>query len=330
LSEHVQRGVPAATTRLRLTDVRYAARDIHLLEFRRPRPDAEPLAPLTPGAHLDLHLRQGGEWGEGLVRQYSIVNSPDERDRYVVAVKRDPASRGGSAFVHDQLRVGAVIEIGGPRNNFDLAADDAPSVFIAGGIGITPIACMVASLERQRRPWRLHYSVRTREDAALLDMIEGEGLRLHVDDKSGGALLDIAAVVAEAPGGAHLYCCGPAPMLDAFEAAARGRPAAFVHVERFAPVAPSATGGGFTLRLAASKRDIAVRSGQTILQALREAGVEVQASCEQGICGTCETRVLGGRPDHRDSLLSDEEKARNDVMMVCCSGSLGDLLVLDL
>lgn len=334
-AEHVHRGVPAATACLRLTDVRYAARDIHLLEFRRPKDGGAPIAPLapfaplaplapfTPGAHLDLHL------GPGLVRQYSIVNSPEERDRYVVAVKRDPASRGGSAFVHEALRVGTILEIGGPRNNFDLAADDAPSVFIAGGIGVTPIACMVESLRRRGRPWTLHYSVRERQDAALLDMLQGDGLRLHVDAER-GALLDIASIVAAAPAHAHLYCCGPAPMLDAFEAAARGRPAALVHVERFAPVAPSATGGGYTLRLAASKRDVAVAPGQTILDALRGAGVQVQVSCEQGICGTCETRVLGGCPDHRDSLLSDDEKAGNKVMMVCCSGSLSDLLVLDL
>jgi vanillate O-demethylase ferredoxin subunit len=311
------------TLRLRLCSIRYAARGIHLYEFRRLEEGA-PLPAFTPGAHVDLHL------ANGLVRQYSLASPPEERDRYVVGVKRDPASRGGSAFMHDTLRVGMEVEVGVPRNNFELHADGAPAVLIAGGIGVTPIACMVDRLRRDGRAWSLHYSVRDRAEAAFLKELGGERTRLHVDAESGGALLDIAAIVAAAPADAHLYCCGPAPMLDAFEAAAKGRPAACVHVERFAPVAPSATGGGYTVRLAASGRSVAVKPGQTILEALREIGIEVQASCEQGICGTCETRVLGGVPDHRDSLLSPEEKAGNRVMMVCCSGSLSDELVLDL
>jgi len=320
-------GTAAPTLSLRLTGIRYAARAIHLLEFRRPTAGGEPLPAFTPGAHLDLHL------AEGLVRQYSLVNPPEERDRYVVAVKRDPASRGGSAHVHERLHVGTLVRIGGPRNHFELARDDAPSVFIAGGIGITPIACMVDGLRRRGRPWQLHYSVREREDAAFLDQLQGGqggSMALHVDAERGGAVLDVAAIVAAAPAGAHLYCCGPGPMLDAFERATQDRPPAQVHVERFAPLAPSATGGGYTVRLAASKRDIRLAAGQTILEALRDVGVQVQASCEQGICGTCETRVLGGRPDHRDSLLSDDERRSNQVMMVCCSGSLDELLVLDL
>jgi ferredoxin-NADP reductase len=317
--------------RLRLESIRHAARGIVLLEFCRFEcgmgEDCEEgeaaLPAFTPGAHLDLHL------ADGLVRQYSLVNPPEEGDHYVVAVKRDPASRGGSVFVHDVLRVGMAVEVGGPRNNFELAVDDAPSVFIAGGIGITPIACMVDCLQRTGRAWSLHYSVRERAEAAFMRKLPKEGLHLHVDAER-GALLDIATIVTAAPAGAHLYACGPAPMLDAFEAACAGRPISHVHVERFAPVAPSATGGGYTVRLAASKRSIEVAHGQTILEALRLAGVEVQASCEQGICGTCETRVLAGRPDHRDSLLSDDEKKSNQVMMVCCSGSLDDVLVLDL
>ncbi len=310
------------TLSLLLTAIRYAARGIHLYEFRRAEGD-EPLPPFTPGAHVDLHL------AGGLVRQYSLVNPPEDRSCYVVGVKRDPASRGGSVFMHDQLRVGTQVEVGGPRNNFELAAGDAPSILIAGGIGITPIACMAARLRAQGRSWELHYSVRERREAALLDQLEALHTHLHVDAERGG-LLDIASIVRAAPAGAQLYCCGPAPMLDAFEAAASGRDPATVHVERFTPIAPLALGGGYTVRLAASQRSIPVLAGQTILDALREAGVEVQASCEQGICGTCETRVLRGVPDHRDSLLSAQERARNDVMMICCSGCLGDELVLDL
>ncbi|VTU26033.1 PDR/VanB family oxidoreductase [Variovorax sp. PBL-E5] len=317
------RTAPAQTLRLRLIGIRYAAHGIHLLEFGRPD-GAAPLPAFTPGAHVDLHL------ANGLVRPYSLVNPPEDSERYVVAVKRDPASRGGSAFVHEVLRVGAELEVGVPRNNFELHAGSAQAVFIAGGIGITPIACMVDRLRRDGRSWELHYSVRERREAAFVEELGDDRVHLHVDAESAGALLDIAAIVAAAPADAHLYCCGPAPMLDAFEAAAGGRPPACVHVERFAPVAPGATGGGYTVRLAASKRSIPVAPGRTILEALREAGVEVQASCEQGICGTCETRVLGGLPDHRDSLLSAEERKSNRVMMICCSGSLGGELVLDL
>lgn len=313
------------TLRLCLTGIRYAAQDIHLYEFRHPRSDeGQPLPAFTPGAHVDLHLVNG------LVRQYSLVNPPGERDHYVVGIKRDPASRGGSAFIHDELRVGMEVEVGGPRNNFELDPGAAHAVFVAGGIGITPIVCMVGHLRRAGRPWVLHYSVRVREEAAFLKELDDERLHLHVDAEHDGALLDIASIVAAAPDGAHLYCCGPAAMLNAFEAAARSRPAQHVHVERFAPVASNATEGGFAVRLATSNRTIRVAPGQTILEALRGAGVDVQASCEQGICGTCETRVLGGVPDHRDSLLSADERKANDVMMICCSGSLSDTLVLDL
>ncbi|MDB5829193.1 MAG: ferredoxin [Variovorax sp.] len=311
-----------AAIRMRLTGIRYASPGIHLYEFQPVEDGALPA--FTPGAHIDLHL------GNDLVRQYSLVNAPEDRARYVVGIKRDAASRGGSAFVHEGLRVGDVIGVTGPRNNFALHEDAAHSVFIAGGIGVTPIVCMVERLRALGRSWELHYSVRRREEAAFLDTLQDERLHLHVDAEHAGAFLDVPAIVAAAPADAHLYCCGPGPMLDAFEAAAGGRPAALWHIERFTAAKPSAQGGGYTVRLAASNKSIAVEPGQTILEALRGCGVHVPASCEQGICGTCETRVLQGTPDHRDSLLSEEEKKANDVMMICCSGSLSDVLVLDL
>lgn len=311
-----------AAIRMRLTGIRYAAPDIHLYEFR---PVEGGLLPaFTPGAHIDLHL------GNELVRQYSLMNAPEDRGRYVVGIKRDAASRGGSAFVHEGLRVGDVIDVTGPRNNFDLHEDAAHSVFVAGGIGVTPIVCMVERLRALGRSWELHYSVRRREEAAFLDTLRDERLHLHVDAEHAGAFLDVRAIVSAAPADAHLYCCGPGPMLDAFEAAAGSRPANLWHVERFTAAKPSAQEGGYTVRLATSNKSIAVAPGQTILEALRGCGVRVPASCEQGICGTCETRVLQGTPDHRDSLLSEQEKKANDVMMICCSGSLSDVLVLDL
>ena len=316
--------VPAATgiLKARLTAIRYAAEGIHLYEFSPV--DGKPLPSFAAGAHVDLHLPNG------LVRQYSLCNPQGETHRYVVGIKRDAASRGGSSYVHDQLRVGTVLEIGGPRNHFALDEAARHSVLVAGGIGVTPIACMAQRLQALGASFEIHYSVRRREEAAFLESINGPRLHLHVDAERGNAPLPVASIVAGAAPDAHLYCCGPGPMLDAFEAAAKGRPAGHVHLERFSAAAPAAAEGGFTVQLARAGRSVFIAKGCTILDTLRSEGVSVQASCEQGICGSCETRVLSGRPDHRDSLLSDEEKQSNQVMMVCCSGSKDPVLVLDL
>lgn len=311
-----------ATLRARLQAIRYLAEGIHAYEFVAC--DGAALPPFTAGAHIDLHLPNG------LVRQYSLCNPQDERHRYVVGIKRDPASRGGSSHAHDHLKVGTVLDVSAPRNHFALHEEATHTVLVAGGIGVTPIACMAQRLRALGRPFTLHYGVRRREDAAFLDVLSGPELRLHVDAEHGNAPMDVRSVVGAAPAGAHLYCCGPGPMLDAFEAACAARPPAQVHVERFAAVAPPAAEGGYTVQLARTGRSVFVRPGCTILDALRADGLDVPASCEQGICGTCETRVLSGTPDHRDALLSDEEKQAGKAMMVCCSGSKSSVLVLDL
>jgi ferredoxin-NADP reductase len=307
--------------RLRLHAISCAAAGINFYEFRQL--EGGQLPAFSAGAHIDLHL------GNGMARQYSLVNSQDERHRYVVGVKRDPKSRGGSHWIHDELRVGAIMEIGGPRNNFRLLEDGSCSVLIAGGIGVTPIACMVARLRALGHDWKLHYSVRSRQDVVALDELTDSRVHLHIDEEMGGAFLDVAAIVAQAGPEAHLYCCGPAPMLASFQAAARHRPPAQVHLEHFG-AAHEPAGGGFSVELARSGQRISVREGQTIVDALRAAGIAVQTSCEQGICGMCETKVLAGVPDHRDGLLSEQEKAANTAMMICCSGSRDSLLVLDL
>ncbi len=289
---------------MRLTAITYAAEHVNLYEFR---PVSGAFVPhFTAGAHVDLHLPNG------LVRQYSIANAPDQRDCYVLGVKRETAGRGGSRFMHDELRVGTVLEVGGPRNNF-------------------PLVSMVARLRSLARPWELHYAVRRRSEAAFLDgLLAGDGhVRLHVDEEEGD-VLDVARIVGAAPKEAHLYCCGPTPMLDAFTAVAASRPVERVHLEHFSSTIARAVESGFVVELARSKLRIAIPPGQTILEALRARGLDVQSSCEQGICGSCETRVLAGKPDHRDLLLSDEEKAANEVMMICCSGSRSPVLVLDL
>lgn len=313
---------------LRVEAIRRVATDIHLIELVAA--DGSELPAFEAGGHIDLHL------GNGMVRPYSLANSPKERQRYLLGIKLDQRGRGGSRWIHQQLRVGQTLQAGRPRQNFRLDETAPHSVLIAGGIGITPIASMIASLETLGRRWTLHYAVRTADEAAFLDpsgdvVLTGAhgSLHLHVDAQA-GALLDVEQIVQTAGAADQLYCCGPAPMLDAFERAAAQHAAGRWHIERFTAATPADTSGGYMVELARSARTITVPPGQTLLEALRGAGLTISVSCEQGICGTCETRVIAGRPDHRDSLLSDEEKASNEVMMVCCSGSLDPKLVLDL
>jgi len=319
---------PAAsgdTVEMRLTAIMFGATRTNLFELRPL--DGGVVPEFSAGAHVDVYLPNG------TIRQYSIASSTRDRTRYLLGVKLETQGRGGSRCMHEDLRVGQVVTVGLPRNNFPLVETAALSIFIAGGIGITPIKCMIDHLQSAGRAWRLHYAVRSRDEALFADdfLSAGDRLHLHIDSECGGRVMDVDAIVPAAPPDAQLYCCGPAPMLAAFERACAGRPVEFVHLERFsAPDNAAATGGAYTVELARSKRSIAVRPDQTLLQALQAAGITIKTSCQQGICGTCETRVLSGTPDHRDMILSDDEKAANDTMMVCCSGSLGATLVLDL
>ena len=316
-----------ATIRVVVAAVTHEASGIAAWEFR-PADGAE-LPPFTAGAHLDLHL------ANGMVRSYSLCNSQDERQRYVVAINNDPASRGGSRFVHETLRPGDRLEISAPRNNFPLVEDASHVVFIAGGIGITPIYSMIQRLEKLGRSWELHYSTRVVEMCAFRKQLEAlEALkpgRVHFnfDQGPGGRITDLNALIAKLPADAHYYCCGPTPMLKAFERACseNGRQA---HVEYFTPKEEASVAGGFTVVLKRSGRSFVISPGKSILAELLDNRVDVTYSCTQGVCGTCETKVLEGIPDHRDSVLTEEEQASNTSMMICCSGSRTPLLVLDL
>jgi vanillate O-demethylase ferredoxin subunit len=314
--------------RLRLRSITELAPGIHRFEWVDA--DRGELPPFTAGGHVDLHLPGG------LVRQYSLVNDAGERGRYVLAVKREAAGRGGSRALFDDVRVGDVLEASAPRNTFPLIEGAPSTVLVAGGIGVTPIVCMAARLRTIGAAHAVHYAVRARDELAF----EIPGARVHVDAEA-GSVLDVASIVAAAPGTSHLYCCGPPPMLAAFEAACRAwpGPAANVHIESFAPAPSAGEGGGdgadaagpeFVVELTRSGRRVDVPAGVSILDALRAAGVDVPSSCEQGICGTCETAVIAGRPDHRDRLLSDREKAGGATMLICCSRSLDPVLALDL
>ncbi len=288
------------------------------------------LPPFTAGAHVDLHLPTG------VVRSYSLLNAQSERDRYVIAVQRDRASRGGSVWVHDKIGAGDLIKISPPRNNFALAEAAPHSILIAGGIGITPILGMVRQLAALERPWQLHYCTRTRAGTAFIDELEalaanGRGeVRFNFDEEPGGAMLDLAALVAAAPADAHLYCCGPLPMLAAFEAVTAGIARERVHVEYFTAKEAPATAGGFTVVLARSRIEVKVDPGVSILNAIFRAGIDHPSSCLEGVCGACETAVLEGIPDHRDLVLTETEQRANRTMMICCSGCKGDRLVLDI
>jgi vanillate O-demethylase ferredoxin subunit len=312
---------------LRLHSIRYEAHEIVSLEWRSP--NKKPLPSFTAGAHIEFRLN------ETLKRCYSLINPGDMLDRYIVAVKRDPSSRGGSRFVHEQLRVGAQIRATTPRNHFRLDEAAPHSALFAGGIGITPIWAMIQELDRLGRSWELHYGARTEEHAAFLEdalLLERNGRgKVHCYfDQS--APLALTEAVEQIPSDAHVYCCGPAPMLDSFLDACVSRDQATVHIERFATASESAllSNGGCTVTLARSKRTIVVAPSQTILDALLAAGIEAPHSCKEGVCGSCEVRVVEGVPDHRDSVLSLSEKISNQSMMICCSRSKSDALVLDL
>jgi ferredoxin-NADP reductase len=316
---------PGALIEVRLTAIRFAARDTNLFEFRRL--DGKPLPPYEPGAHVDVHLPSGHS------RSYSLIVARPDPDTYTFGIKRDPASRGGSRFMHDELRVGRTVKISAPRNNFRLKEDAGHTVLIAGGIGITPIRCMVQRLTERERSFALHYACRSRADAAFLhELQEVAGASFHFDDESEGRFLDVAGIVAVAAKDAHLYCCGPTPMLNAFEAITKDWPREQVHVEYFTPKTEPAKArkGGFTVELARSGQEFFIPEGRSILEVLLDEGVDVDYSCELGICGACEQRIISGIAEHHDSILSEEEQAENKRVMICCAGSKSERLVLDM
>lgn len=317
---------------VRVRALTYEAQGILGIELV-PLSAATPLPAFSAGSHIDLHLPtpQGQ-----LIRSYSLLNDPRETHRYRIGVNKDARSRGGSAHVHASLRAGDILTISAPRNNFPLDETAPHQVFIAGGIGITPMLGMLARAQALGTPWTLYYTARTRAHAGFLDLLETAAgaangqLVLNFDQEPGGQMLDLQAIVAALPAGAHLYCCGPLPMLEAYEKATADLPAARVHKEYFAAKDAPATEGGFTVELARSRQSLQVPAGKSILDCLIEICAEPPYSCREGICGTCEVKVLAGQPDHRDLVLSEAERSANDRMLVCCSGARSARLVLDL
>lgn len=290
------------------------------------------LPPFTAGAHVLVDL------ANGLTRQYSLCNDPIESDRYVIAVLCEPTGRGGSSFMHDAVSVGDELAISHPRNNFALVEGAREFLLIAGGIGVTPILAMCRDLQRRRLPYRLHYCTRAPQIAAFRDELAGGAFASHVafhhDGGDPAKGLDLRALLAEVPDGAHVYCCGPAGLMRAVEAAAAHWPAGRVHFEFFTgtgeAIQERAGDQAFDVVVASTGQTIVVPAGRTILEALRDHGIIVQSLCQEGICGTCITKVLEGIPDHRDSVLDDLEQSQNKLITVCCSRSRTPRLVLDL
>jgi ferredoxin-NADP reductase len=284
-------------------------------------PERRLLPSWKPGAHIDLHLPE-------VVRQYSLCGDPADRRAFRVAVLREPSSRGGSRYIHEQLRPGDRVEVGGPRNHFELV-DAERYILIGGGIGITPLLPMVSDLAAAGRNWRLLYGGRTRRSMAFLPRLSIHGDRVEVCPEDEFGLLDLHAAIGPAAEGVAIYCCGPEGLLHAVEQRCEGWPTGALHVERFAarPVYSLSQARAFDLVLGSSGVRLTVPADTSALEVLEGAGVDLPSACREGLCGSCVTRVLSGVPEHRDSLT---DPSCVDQVMPCVSRALSDELVLDL
>jgi vanillate O-demethylase ferredoxin subunit len=320
---------PADRLDLRVVSLAREAEDI--VSVGLARPGGGELPAFSAGAHIDVHL------GPGLTRQYSLCNPPAERERYVVAVLREASSRGGSRAMHN-LRQGDAITVTGPRNNFSLAGPEADfHLLLAGGIGITPMMAMIAELKARRAAYRLYYCTRSRGRTAFLrrlrPLVKRGTVVLNHDDGEPGRGLDIAALLAEPVPGRHVYACGPRGFMEAVKASVGAWPPHAVHFEYFHAAALTEQEAAwdlvpFRVRINRTGELIDVPANSSIVKALRDYGIEVATSCEDGYCGTCITRWLEGEPVHRDSVLSESE--RKQFVMVCRARSRSPVLVLDL
>ncbi|MCB1391147.1 MAG: oxidoreductase [Rhodobacteraceae bacterium] len=312
---------------VRVAAVRHEAEGIVSLELVAP--DGGALPAFSAGAHVDVLL-------PGLpARQYSLCNPPSETHRYQIAVLREPASRGGSRHLHECVTVDDVLTLGGPRNHFPLAPEARRSLLIAGGIGITPLLAMAEALSTAGARFDLHYCARSRDRMAFAGRLATAPYRdrvhLHLDDGPSAQHLEVAKVLAAPLPGDHLYVCGPSGFLDWIRraAAAEGWPEERVHTEYFSgQVDQRDDDAAFEIEVQDTGLIVPVAKGQTALNALLAAGIDVPHSCEEGVCGMCMTQVLDGTPDHRDQFLTAGERKRNDCFMPCCSRALSARLVV--
>jgi vanillate monooxygenase ferredoxin subunit len=303
---------------------------LDIASFELVKPDGTALPGFSAGSHIDVQVPGG------LTRQYSLCNDATEQHRYRIAVLRDPASRGGSTGMHDALKEGDTLQISEPRNHFPLVHADRTLLF-AGGIGVTPLLSMAQRLAHIGADFRMHYCTRSAERTAFRDEIAAspyaDRVEFHHDDGDAAQKLQLEQVIAQPQAGTHLYVCGPTGFIDwVLKTAERlGWPKDQVHLEYFGAAAQDTTGDrAFQVKIASSGETYEVGATETVVQALQKHGIEILTSCEQGVCGTCITRVLQGECDHRDLYFTDDEKAQNDQFTPCCSRSKSALLVLDL
>jgi phthalate 4,5-dioxygenase reductase component len=310
---------------LRVARAESIARDIHLFEFRDP--EGRELPAFTPGAHVRVAAPNG------TLRKYSLCNAPGERERYEIAVKRDAAGHGGSVSLVDGTRAGDLVEVSEPRNAFELAPRAPSFVFVAGGIGITPILSMVRSLAASgARTFRLYYLTRSAESTPFREELAAAELKgkvvIHHDEGDASRSFDLWPLF-EKPSHAHIYCCGPRPLLEAVRDMTGHWPTAAIHFESFLDAAAQERPDDkpFTVVLAKSRDRIAVPPGVSILDAMRARGHAAPSSCESGTCGTCRTRLLAGEADHRDFVLTEDERAGQ--VMICVSRAVSPEIVID-
>ena len=310
--------------------VRKAREAEGIASFELARADGAPLPSFSAGSHIDVQVPGG------LTRQYSLCNDSGEQHRYRIAVLRDPASRGGSVAMHDAVREGDVIHISEPRNHFPLHHAQR-SLLFAGGIGVTPLLCMAQRLAAIGADFELHYCTRSPERTAFTSEIAASAfadrVRFHHDSGPPSQKLNLQNLLAQPDPGTALYVCGPTGFIGHVveTAKANGWPGEQIHLEYFGAAPQDTTGDtAFEVKIASTGKTYAIAADQSVVQALQAQGVDILTSCEQGVCGTCITRVLEGEPDHRDLYFTDEEKARNDQFTPCCSRARSKTLVLDL
>lgn len=303
-----------------------------ICSFELASADGGALPPFSAGAHVDVEV------SAETIRQYSLCNDPNDRHRYLIGVLREPNSRGGSVSMIDSVQEGKILRISTPRNHFPLVPGARLVVLLAGGIGITPILSMAEQLSRSEIPFRLIYANRSRSRTAFINRIAnsryGLSAQFHFDEEHAGRVLDLDKAIGEPVQDSHLYVCGPPGFIKAALDAAVGNgwPGASLHREYFQPPAQTAAVSPeeFRIRIASTGNEYAVPPHCSVVEVLAAHGVNIPVSCGQGVCGTCVTRLLDGRPDHRDMFMTDDEHARNDQFTPCCSRAKTPLLVLDL
>lgn len=303
-----------------------------IVSFELRRADGAPLPPFSAGSHVDVHV------GRGIIRQYSLWNPSRETDRYRIGILREEHSRGGSVAMHDRVQVGDKLTISEPRNHFPLSREARRSILFAGGIGVTPILCMADRLSHIGADFEMHYCARTQGRMAFVELLKDAPyagqVHFHLDDGPPDQKLVAESVLGAQTQGTHIYVCGPGGFMSYILDTAKrlGWPSEQVHREYFAaaPVASPTVDGSFEVQIASTGKCITIPAGEPVTRVLQAHGIEIPVSCESGVCGTCITRVLEGTPDHRDSILSDEERAENNQFTPCCSRSMTPCLVLDL